>query len=170
MDAGEVIPRIEVKREGDRTVWLIIGGAAALLGWLRTRATKSATAIASIPTTLGALYESTGRKYGVDPALLGAIAWVESRENPHAINKNTNGTVDRGLMQINDTVRKEFGATADSLFDPAVSLDLAARLLARNAKSLAVTDRASVAHLIADRKSTRLNSSHSSVSRMPSSA
>lgn len=37
----------------------------------------------------------------VHPTLLRAIAWVESRGNPRALNWNANGSYDTGLMQIN---------------------------------------------------------------------
>ncbi|HGJ5884550.1 lytic transglycosylase domain-containing protein [Arsenophonus sp.] len=36
----------------------------------------------------------------IDPDLLRAIAWVESKYNPNAIGKNNN-SIDIGLMQIN---------------------------------------------------------------------
>jgi soluble lytic murein transglycosylase-like protein len=39
--------------------------------------------------------------HDLDADLLRAIAYFESRMNPNAINKNKNGTVDVGLMQIN---------------------------------------------------------------------
>ncbi len=39
----------------------------------------------------------------VNPMLLRAIAWVESRGNPRALNWNRNGTYDVGLMQINSS-------------------------------------------------------------------
>ena len=46
-------------------------------------------------------FEEAGRGYGISPALLYAIAKVESNLNPGAINRNTNGSYDYGLMQIN---------------------------------------------------------------------
>lgn len=39
----------------------------------------------------------------VHPTLLRAIAWVESRGNPRALNWNHNGSYDVGLMQINSS-------------------------------------------------------------------
>ncbi|HGJ5866200.1 transglycosylase SLT domain-containing protein [Arsenophonus nasoniae] len=42
-----------------------------------------------------------GRDYKIDPDLLRAIAWVESKYNPNAIGKNNNNSIDIGLMQIN---------------------------------------------------------------------
>lgn len=46
-------------------------------------------------------FEEAGAQYGINPQILRAIAKVESNFNPAAINKNTNGSYDYGLMQIN---------------------------------------------------------------------
>jgi soluble lytic murein transglycosylase-like protein len=46
-------------------------------------------------------FEEAGRGYGISPALLYTIAKVESNLNPGAVNRNTNGSYDYGLMQIN---------------------------------------------------------------------
>jgi hypothetical protein len=46
-------------------------------------------------------FEEAGAQYGINPQILRAIAKVESNFNPAAYNKNTNGTYDIGLMQIN---------------------------------------------------------------------
>lgn len=48
----------------------------------------------------GFCFEEAGKMYGIDPVLLQAIAWVESRYNPAALNHNI-GSYDYGLMQIN---------------------------------------------------------------------
>ncbi len=52
-------------------------------------------------------FEEAGAQYGINPQILRAIAKVESNFNPAAVNKNTNGTYDVGLMQINSS----WGAT-----------------------------------------------------------
>lgn len=56
-------------------------------------------------------FDEAGAQYGINPQILRAIAKVESNFNPRAINQNTNGTYDFGLMQINSiwapTVGKE---------------------------------------------------------------
>jgi len=56
-------------------------------------------------------FEEAGAQYGINPQILRAIAKVESNFNPAAINKNSNGTYDVGLMQINSiwaaTIGKE---------------------------------------------------------------
>jgi soluble lytic murein transglycosylase-like protein len=52
------------------------------------------------PQTVGCL-DRAAVWAGVHPILLRAIAWVESRGNPSAVNRNRNGSTDVGLMQIN---------------------------------------------------------------------
>lgn len=49
---------------------------------------------------MGCFFDA-GRYYGVNPYLLMAIAKVESGFNPRAVNRNRNGSLDRGVMQIN---------------------------------------------------------------------
>ncbi|QLR43336.1 lytic transglycosylase domain-containing protein [Enterobacter sp. RHBSTW-00994] len=46
-------------------------------------------------------WKVAGDRYGIEPELLHAIAMVESNVNAQATNKNNDGTVDVGLMQIN---------------------------------------------------------------------
>lgn len=46
-------------------------------------------------------FQEAGQKYGINPMVLRSIAKVESNNDPGAINKNSNGTFDLGLMQIN---------------------------------------------------------------------
>ncbi|MGK7345052.1 MAG: lytic transglycosylase domain-containing protein [Candidatus Nitrospinota bacterium M3_3B_026] len=53
------------------------------------------------PSAWAFCFEDAGARYGVSPDLLRAIAWVESRFDPEASNRNADGSVDRGLMQVN---------------------------------------------------------------------
>jgi len=46
-------------------------------------------------------FEEAGAQYSINPQILRAIAKVESNYNPEAVNRNTNGTFDFGVMQIN---------------------------------------------------------------------
>lgn len=46
-------------------------------------------------------FEEAGKEYGINPQILRAIAKVESNFNPAAVNVNTNGSYDFGLMQVN---------------------------------------------------------------------
>lgn len=48
-------------------------------------------------------FDQAGKRYGIEPELLKAIATVESGLNPKATNKNSDGSIDLGLMQINST-------------------------------------------------------------------
>jgi len=68
----------------------------------------------------------------MSPVLLRAIAQHESGMRANAVNKNTNGTEDIGLMQIN-TVHlprlARYGITRQSLFDPCVSAYVGAWVL-----------------------------------------
>lgn len=49
----------------------------------------------------GDCFELAGRDYRIDPDLLRAIAWHESRYNPAAIGISPDRSIDVGLMQIN---------------------------------------------------------------------
>ncbi len=55
-------------------------------------------------------FEEAGHMYNVSPTLLWAIAKVESNFNPAAINKNSNGSFDFGVMQINSSWYRTLGA------------------------------------------------------------
>ncbi|OPY79683.1 MAG: Transglycosylase SLT domain protein [Syntrophorhabdus sp. PtaU1.Bin058] len=55
-----------------------------------------------MPSVLFAFcFEYAGNEYGITPVILESIAKVESNLNPRAVNRNRNGSVDIGLMQIN---------------------------------------------------------------------
>lgn len=80
------------------------------------------------------LFSKFGQKYGVAPELLWAIAKTESNFNPQAINSNTNGSTDIGLMQINTIHLEELnnlGISEEMLFIPEVNVDVGAYVLSR---------------------------------------
>lgn len=58
-------------------------------------------------------------KNDISPTLAFSLAYVESRFNANAVNKNTNHTVDRGLFQLNSATFPKL--TEDEFFDPKVS-------------------------------------------------
>lgn len=79
-------------------------------------------------------FEEAGNRYGISPHLLYAISKGESSFNPLAINYNTNGTYDYGLMQINSswepTLRK-FGISWNNLADPCTNVMVGAWVLSQ---------------------------------------
>lgn len=123
---------------------VLMGALAALIGTQLMRI--------GVPWKFGALYDSIGNKYGVDPNLLHALALKETVENPTLIGPpNADGSRDYGLMQINESNFARLGVTSASLLDPATgpatSIDAAARLLLSDkqaAPGLNVLDQMSV--------------------------
>lgn len=77
-------------------------------------------------------FVSAGQYYGVNPVLLKAIARVESGINPRAINRNRNGSVDRGVMQINtawDGYLLRYGIHPNWVWHPCYNIYLGAMVL-----------------------------------------
>ncbi|MBU5635363.1 lytic transglycosylase domain-containing protein [Geomonas sp. Red69] len=75
-------------------------------------------------------FEEAGVEYGINPQILRAIAKVESNFNPAAVNYNTNGTYDFGLMQINSSWAPTIGKQRwNSLGDPCNSVKTGAWIL-----------------------------------------
>lgn len=66
----------------------------------------------------------------VAPATIAGIARHESAFDPRAIHKNTDGSIDAGLMQINSANWSWLGLTAETAFDPCQSIRAAGALLA----------------------------------------
>ena len=65
---------------------------------------------------------------GIDPDLIFCIMWRESNFNPNSIGRNTNGTYDYGLMQINSSnfsfLSQKIGITSMyDLLDPYKNID-----------------------------------------------
>jgi len=77
-------------------------------------------------------FVSASQHYRVNPYLLYAIAKVESGLNPHAINRNKNGTIDRGIMQINsswDRYLMRYGIDPRHVWEPCYNIHLGAMVL-----------------------------------------
>ena len=85
-----------------------------------------------------ACWEEAAQKYGVSAHLLYAIAKTESSLRPSAINHNTTGSYDIGLMQINSTwlpTLRRFGIQEKDLYEPCISIEVGAWILAHNIRS-----------------------------------
>ena len=92
-----------------------------------------------------ACLQAAAAKHGISYVLLRAISEQESGFNPRALGKNSNGSYDMGLMQINSAwlpTLQKYGIKAADLYEPCVSADVSAWLLASNFKSMGVTWRA----------------------------
>ena len=75
-------------------------------------------------------FEEAGEQYGINPRILRAIAKVESNFNPRAINWNTNGTYDFGVMQINSIWAATLGRERwKTLGDPCTNIKTGAQIL-----------------------------------------
>ncbi|MGL4602962.1 MAG: transglycosylase SLT domain-containing protein, partial [Iodobacter sp.] len=78
-------------------------------------------------------WERAGQSFGISPELLYAIAQQESGLNPQASNRNSNGSDDIGLMQINSVHLprlKKMGIDEKHLRqDPCLSIMIGASIL-----------------------------------------
>lgn len=82
-------------------------------------------------------FEQAGKRFDINPTLLKAISYTESRLNPNALNdRNGNGTVDYGLMQINSSwfsKLQKLGINPELVkTDPCVNVTVGAWILAKN--------------------------------------
>jgi soluble lytic murein transglycosylase-like protein len=86
-------------------------------------------------TIVSACWEEAAARYQVNSTLLYAIARTESGLNPSAIGRNSNGTRDIGLMQINSAwlpALSRYGIRERDLFEPCTSIHVGAWILAGN--------------------------------------
>lgn len=75
-------------------------------------------------------FEQAGREYDIAPLLLWSVAKGESGFNPTAIGRNSNGTYDYGLMQINSSWAATLGpARWNALADPCTNVRTGAWIL-----------------------------------------
>jgi len=86
------------------------------------------------------LFEQAGARHGVDPALLAAVAQVESGYDSRAVSH----AGARGLMQLMPATASGLGVTDP--FDPAQAVDGAARLLAGHLERFGSTELALAAY------------------------
>jgi soluble lytic murein transglycosylase-like protein len=74
-------------------------------------------------------FDEAAKYQKVNPLILRAIAWQESHNQPDAMNKNANGSVDYGLMQINSIHLgrlAQYGISTTTLMQPCKSVYIAA--------------------------------------------
>jgi peptidoglycan DL-endopeptidase CwlO len=91
-------------------------------------AASSSPALAAAPAAYRSLFDQAGRRHGVSPALLAAVAKVESGFNRSAVS----GAGARGLMQLMPSTARGLGVDP---MDPAQAVDGAARLLATHLRT-----------------------------------
>lgn len=87
-------------------------------------------------------FEEVGNHFGIDPLLLWSIAKVESNHNPKAINFNSNGTKDIGIMQINTIhipTLKRLGFQKEDLWNPRINIYMGGWVLKRCLKKHGLT-------------------------------
>lgn len=83
--------------------------------------------------TFAFCFEEAGRMYGINPQILWSIAKVESGFRQSAININSNGSYDVGVMQINSFWKKYFTPTQWKMIetDPCTNVKVGAWVLAQ---------------------------------------
>ena len=88
--------------------------------------TKLSRAIENATNQWLPLIQASCEKYGITNfvPLVRALMFMESGGNPNAVGKNSNGTFDQGLMQLNSAYFKH-----PNIMDPAVNIDVAVRNL-----------------------------------------
>lgn len=75
-------------------------------------------------------FDEAGKAFGINPFLLRGIARIESNLNPNAINRNTNGSVDIGLMQVNSSWVSNMGLDPGRLrSDPCYNVMAGSKIL-----------------------------------------
>lgn len=107
------------------------GVAGAAGPWAAGAAAKTAPAGGTgglAGTPYADLFVAAGRKHGVDPALLAAIAKAESSYNPRAVSH----AGAKGLMQLMPGTARDLGVNP---LDPSQAVDGAARLMSRHLRS-----------------------------------
>ena len=68
-----------------------------------------AIVLLTAPAVSAFCFDEAGDLYGISPELLRAIAVVESNLDANAINRNSNGSYDYGVMQINSSWASKLG-------------------------------------------------------------
>jgi soluble lytic murein transglycosylase-like protein len=75
-------------------------------------------------------FDEAASDMGLNPALLRSIAKVESNNNPAVVHRNSDGTYDLGMMQINSTWLRPMGLDRKELLEnPCYNVTTGARIL-----------------------------------------
>ena len=115
---------------------------AACAGWgagAGATSQVSAPAKASPQTVRPECIVAAARHHRVNPQVLAALAWQESRYVADAVGRNTDGSIDFGAFQINSVHLPELrrqGIDERHLFDPCLSAYVAAWHYARQVRDL----------------------------------
>ncbi|MEY4676510.1 MAG: hypothetical protein RLZZ470_1017 [Pseudomonadota bacterium] len=107
-------------------------GLISLCACLLASLPAQATSIKVVGKSIDRCIQNAAEYHEVDPQLLRAILMVESRLNPKAMNRNTNGTRDIGVAQINSIhlpVLKVHGIQEDHLKDACINTYVGAWIL-----------------------------------------
>jgi len=86
------------------------------------------------PLAYGNCFDDAAAYQHVNPLILRAIAWQESRNRPDAKHVNANGSVDYGVMQINTVhlaTLAQYGIDRETLMSPCKNIYIAAWQLRR---------------------------------------
>jgi soluble lytic murein transglycosylase-like protein len=104
------------------------GGLAGAALTATGRSTMTSTSTGLTGTPYADLFTTAGRRYGLDPALLSAVAKAESGYRADAV--SSSGA--RGLMQLMPATARSLGVDPTA---PAQAVDGAARLLSDNLRT-----------------------------------
>lgn len=96
-------------------------------------------ALAATAANASLCFKEAADQYGVPEDVLRAIAKTESNYRADAFNRNSNGTHDIGVMQINSGWLSElatFGIGERELREPCTNIKIGAWILSKNAQAL----------------------------------
>ena len=101
--------------------------------WMRVALALACTAaLNGVAHAEADCYEQAGAYQGVNPLILRAIVWFESKGNPDAVHRNADGSVDIGQAQINSIHFNELrrnGVPPGALRNACVNVYVAAWML-----------------------------------------
>lgn len=127
-----------------RMVGRVVGACAVVLAMMSASAPATTTPQSQEPEPwsvvrdlpYGRCFDAAAVRYGVDANLLRAIAWQESRFNPHANNTdNATPSEDIGVMQINSwwltNGLEKYGIGRNDLWEPCLNIHVGAWILSQ---------------------------------------